>query len=408
MTNDERHNLRMLILDNEFPPLGGGTGVVNYQLMRELECIPGIQYDLVTSSRTPRTFEKEQWGEHGRIFKVPVDNHNIHHSTNRELLRYTWRGLICAYNLARKEPYDVCLAFSTVPAGAMALMLRLLTGLPYIVSLQGPDVPGFEQRYAGIYPLLTPLIKLVWAYSAGVTAISEEHRKLALRSMPQCAIEIIPNGVDAGLFVPATPEQGPATTSFTVLCVGRLIERKGQHHLLEAMHILNTRGYTGKICVVLVGTGDMETQLREQCGRLGLNGTVEFAGFKERSEMPHFYQQANIFVLPSFNEGMSIALLEAMSAGLPVIVTDTGGTAELLHGNGKIIPWASPLALADAIEFFLCQPKLCKVMGQMSREIATSFGWSAFATRYLQLCNKVIGDRLDDTHAPVTRQEDLA
>jgi hypothetical protein len=85
--------LRILMLNNEYPPLGGGTGVVNYHLLKELSAYSNIWVDLVTSSRNRSTHETEQFSERITIYKVPVNNRNIHHSSNRELLSYTRRGL---------------------------------------------------------------------------------------------------------------------------------------------------------------------------------------------------------------------------------------------------------------------------------------------------------------------------
>ncbi len=138
--------MRILMLDNEFPPLGGGTGVINYHVLKEFGGCPDVFVDLVTSSRSAHEFETEQFAERITIYKVPVDNHNIHHSSNRELLRYAWRGLEFSRKLIQQRAYTASLAFAGVPAGAISYMLKLLYGLPYLVSLQGPDVPGFEAR----------------------------------------------------------------------------------------------------------------------------------------------------------------------------------------------------------------------------------------------------------------------
>ena len=146
------------MFDNEFPPLGGGTGVVNLHLLEEMALRPDVTVDLVTSSRTRARYETEPFADRITIYKVPVDNRNIHHATNRELLRYGWRGLRLARQLASQHHYDVSFAFAGVPAGAISHLLRLTHGLPYVLSLQGPDVPGFEARYNYLYPLLTPLI----------------------------------------------------------------------------------------------------------------------------------------------------------------------------------------------------------------------------------------------------------
>jgi phosphatidylinositol alpha-1,6-mannosyltransferase len=388
--------LRILILDNEFPPLGGGTGVINYHVMTELDRCEHVQVDLVTSSRTKDQYEVEQFGTRARVFKVPVDSKNIHHSSNVELLRYTFRGLRQAYHLIHQQPYDLCWAYATVPAGFIALALRSWTGLPYILITQGPDIPWYERRYYPLYPILLPMIKLIWHYAAIVTAQSEASKELILKTSPRLPIEVIHNGVEIERFLPA-PEilnQRGRRQPLTFACVGRLIERKGQQHLLQAADLLNRRGSSGRFRILLVGGGDNEEQLRHICERLNLQDVVTFAGVVPRDEMPQRYAEADVFVLPSYNEGMSVALLEALASGLPAVVTETGGTAELVKDNGFIVPWADPVALADALEEFLRKPRLCREMGQKSSQVAENFSWKATAQAYLDLSHSCLVDHL--------------
>ncbi len=372
------------MFDNEFPPLGGGTGVVNFHLLEEMARRSDVIVDLVTSSRSRTRHETERFAERITIYKVPVDNQNIHHATNRELLRYSWRGLRQAGRLLSQHRYDVSFAFAGVPAGAISLVLRLTHGLPYVLSLQGPDVPWFEARYHSLYPVLTPLIKWIWRRAGAVTAISAEQAALAHRTMPELELLTIPNGVDTRAFVPAG--KVPAR-SFTIICVARLIERKGQHHLLEAFARLRATS-AEPLALIFVGTGDAEPQLRELAGSLKVMDAVTFKGFVPREEMPRMYHDADLFVLPSQHEGMSIALLEAMASALPVVVTDTGGTAELVTqgANGEIVPWADVPELTAALLRVLNDPDRRKRMGQEGRTRAQQFGWAALATRYLDLC----------------------
>jgi len=391
--------MRILILDNEFPPLGGGTGVVNYYLMKEFDS-QGIECDLVTSSRTKNTYEIETFGKRCRIFKVPVNNKNIHHSSNIELIRYSFKGFWQAYKLYRQQKYQVCLAFAGVPAGAIALAMKKLVNLPYIVSLQGPDVPCFEQRYARLYPFLLPLIKSVWVNAEYVTATSQEHKNLSLRTIPWLPIEVIPNGVHNNNKVGRPRKE--AGDPLVVVCVGRLIQRKGQHHLINAIDLFRKRSQAGEIRAYLIGTGDMEDKLHRQCKELGLDEVVNFTGFLSRETIADYYQNADVFVLPSFNEGMSIALLEAMSHGLPVIVTDTGGTGELVKGNGFVVPWSDSVAIADALAVYHDQPSIAQKHGKQSREIAMKYGWASAANAYLKLCSQVISNQVNvDDHEHV-------
>ena len=113
------------MFDNEFPPLGGGTGVVNYYLLQEMARSQDVTVDLVTSSRSGTAYETERFADRITIYKVPVDNRNIHHASNLELLRYSWRGLRLARRLLTQHRYDVSFAFAGVPAGALSYCLVL-------------------------------------------------------------------------------------------------------------------------------------------------------------------------------------------------------------------------------------------------------------------------------------------
>ncbi len=376
------------MLDNEYPPLGGGTGVVNEHLLIEMASYPDITVDLVTSSRTATEYETHRMSERITMYKVPVDNRNIHHSTNVELLRYSWRGLRFARKLLSREVYQLSFAFAGVPAGVMSYALKLSHGLPYIVSLQGPDVPGFEARYNYLYPALKPLLRIIWKNAAFVTAISREHRDLALRALPSLTIPIVYNGVDTAQFHPAdTPR---ACDTLTLLCVGRLIERKGQHHLLRAFGRLRALQQQPPR-LILAGTGDAHASLQKLAQDLGITDAVDFLGFVPREQMAALYRQTDIFVLPSQNEGMSIALLEAMASGLPVVVTQTGGTSELVSDaiNGRVVQWADVDGLTNALAPMVSDAGLRQRMGRTGRERAERFSWPEITREYLRLFEQV-------------------
>jgi len=378
--------MRILMLNNEFPPLGGGTGVVNQRILEEWAHREDVEVDLVTSSRTRDQYEYEELTASIRVHKVPVDNKNIHHSSNRELLTYTWRAWRHARRLAKRAGYDVCLAWAGVPAGGVAMWLKWEFALPYVVALQGPDVPGFEQRYRWVYSALTPFIRLVWRQASGLTACSEQHRDLAQETEPDLPIEAIPNGVDMSLFYPDSTIHRE-NEAVRLICCGRLIKRKGQQYLIPAVAELKKRGLAVEL--LIVGTGDNEPALRRQVEESGLEDIVRFTGFVEWDNVPQLYQTSDIFVLPSYNEGMSIALLEAMATGLPVVVTDTGGTRELVNGNGIVVPWADVGQLAQALSHLVASPHLREHMSRLGRQIVLPYGWEKVARRYLDTCRRI-------------------
>jgi glycosyltransferase involved in cell wall biosynthesis len=170
-----------------------------------------------------------------------------------------------------------------------------------------------------------------------------------------------------------------------VICVARLIERKGQHHLIEAVKRLADDGVDLRLS--LVGTGDSQDEYVALTRSLGIEDRVRFAGYVPRDAIAAQFAAAHVFALPSYNEGMSVAVLEAMAAGLPVVVTRTGGTEELVQEgvNGLTHDWADVGALAAHLRRLAADRGLARRMGAESRVRAMQFSWDRIAGRFLEL-----------------------
>jgi phosphatidyl-myo-inositol dimannoside synthase len=374
--------MRVLMLDNEFPPLGGGMGTVNRALLERYASNRELEIDLITSALGAR-WECEQFADRITILKVPVWNRNIHHSTSRELLMYAMEALTQSIKRHRAQPYDFCFAWSTVPAGAVALALYRLVTLPYAVWVSGPDIPGFERRYRAVYPFLSPIIRRVWRKANYVVAKCAGEIEMIHALDSTVNVRFVPNGVDLDVFQPgpAIPDDGP----LHVVCVARLIDRKGQHQLIKAVKRLTDSGRD--VVLSLIGTGDLQRDYEDQARRLGIEDRVRFVGYVPREEINTYYNTAHVFALPSYNEGMSLAALEAMAAGLPLVVTRTGGTAELVEEgvNGYSFNWADIDALTNHLRMFAKDRALARQMGLASRARALSFSWDTIALQFLAL-----------------------
>ncbi len=370
------------MLDNEFPPLGGGMGTANEALLRRYAYKPELEIDLITSALGRRN-QVEQFAENIRIFKVPVWNRNIHHSTGRELLTYAALALPQALKLHRACHYDFCFAWSAVPAGGVALALRRLVSLPYMVWVSGPDIPGFEQRYRRLYPLLIPVLRSIWRRATPLVAKCAEEIDMIHAVDRGVDVMLVPNGVDLAAFQPGPPipDEGP----LQVICVARLIERKGQHYLIEAVKRLSGLGIDVRLS--LVGEGDSQLEYETLARKLGVERQVRFVGYVPRERIPACFASAHVFVLPSYSEGMSIAALEAMAAGLPVVLTRTGGTDDLVAEgvNGFTFDWADIDALVANLRHLATDRALARRMGAASRARALNFSWDMIADRYLDL-----------------------
>jgi len=316
------------MLNNEFPPLGGGTGTVNLEILRKFKDKKDFSIDLITSGNS---FDAKitQFSDNIRIIKVAVNSKNIHHASNFELIKYTFKATFKAIKLQQKEKYNLSFAWSTVPAGFVSFVLKILFGLQYIVRVGGPDIPGFEERYKTIYKIISPIIKLIWKKSKLLVTKCETEYEMIKAINKNLKIETIYNGIDIDKYY---PKKKKIELPLNIICSARLIKRKGQDILIKAVAKLKEEDIIYN--VNLIGYGDETSEYQNLTKKLDIEKQILFSGYIEREKMLKEYQKADIFVLPSYNEGMSNALLEAMACGLPVIVTNVGGTKELVE-EGK-------------------------------------------------------------------------
>ncbi len=376
--------MRVLILNYEYPPLGGGAANALFHIVREFGASGFPEIDVVTSA-ADGIMAKEKPAANVTIHKLPVQKDQIHYWTQREIIDYSRRANKYIKQLLDQQEYSLTHAFFALPCGYIARRYR--RRLPYIVSLRGSDVPGFNRRLATMEPVLKPIFKRVLRDAAAVQANSSGLRDLAIRTSRSAEIEIIYNGVDCEQFQPAV-RPGPQQP-IHLISVCRLIERKGVGDLIEALPLIKEA--LGGVKLTVVGEGDLEAELKEQAGRLGLAGEIDWLGFVEHDRLPELYQQADIFVLPSHYEGMSNSLLEAMAAGLAVVVTDTGGTRELFRENGMIVAPGQPKSIADAIIKLGRDSRGLLVSAARSRETAETFSWAEVARQYLEVYERVVG-----------------
>ena len=366
--------LRILMLNYEFPPLGGGAANATFYLLKEFSRHSNLEIHLVTSS--VHKAGTKQFSPNIFIHFLDIGKKsNLHYQNSRDLLVFSFKALMFSRKFIRQNQVDQVHAFFGIPCGFLAMFL----GKPYIVSLRGSDVPGYSARFALADRLVfSRLSRIIWKKADQVVANSQGLKDLALRSSPKQDIVVIPNGVDAKSF--ETLQEFMRNGKLNLLFVGRLIPRKGLNYLLEAMQGLKSVGLT------VVGGGPMRAEMEKAASGMD----VHFTGPMPHEDLKSFYSKHDVFVLPSLNEGMSNTVLEAMAAGLPLIVTDTGGTRELVKGNGFVVPGADQQAIRDSILKFINDPGLLKTMGGKSRNLALGMSWDRIAGMYAQVFRQVL------------------
>lgn len=372
--------MKILMVNYEFPPIGGGAGQAHQNLLREYAKMEGLEVDVLTSG-LGQGLQREEVAENITIYKVGIRKKNLHYWRKSEVLIWLYKARREYDTLIQNNQYDLVHAFFGFPSGWLCYRSR--KELPYIISLRGSDVPGYNERLGLDYFLLAGLFRRIWRGASFIVANSRGLQELARQFMPDLHIQVIPNGIDTNIFYPA--ENFELTKPLKILTVGRLIRRKRIDLLIEAVAKLNQSGLEAEFTIA--GDGNLMEELQTLAQTLGIPEKIYFLCNVPPEKMPEVYRNHHLFVMASLHEGMSNAMLEAMASGLPIITSSCEGVEELIDENGIIIRPTTKEAFAEAIGK-LAQDKNARVkMAAAACQKAEIFTWKAAAAQYLQTYN---------------------
>lgn len=384
--------VKILFLNYEYPPLGGGAANATKNIMQEMTFFNDVEIDIITSSLDEKYYF-EKIGKNIRLHRLPIgkNNKNFTYQSKKDLIIYFIKAYFFSRKLHKEKKFDLSHSFFAVPCGLISLLLKLEFNLPYIISMRGSDVPGYSQRFKGLYLIIKPIIVYIWKKASIVVANSNGLKELALKSNPNQKIEIIYNGINIKIFKPVKRDEN---NNIEMICASRLSKRKGFIYVIEAINILKDK-YANIHLTIAGGEGDAEKDLKNKVSELSLEKFVTFTGHYVFEEASLMYQKADIFVFPSFNEGMSNNMLEAMASGLPIIMTPTGGAEELIKDgkNGFIVNFADSYDIAKKIEKLILDKKLLSEMKKNSRAVAENMNWEKIAKEYFLLYEKILNKK---------------
>ncbi len=376
--------LKILMLNYEFPPIGGGAALAHQAILHEFTRYPDLDIDVLTCAPQPGLF-REQLAPHIRIHKIGIRKKDLHHWTRPEVLIWLYKAR-CYLKQLLPNNYDLAHAFFAFPTGWLCYTQRKL--LPYILSLRGSDVPGHNDRLGLDYKLLAGLFRNIWSHAARIIAVSGGLRDEALRFMPNLRIDVIPNGIDAQQFHPLEKTTPAMREKTRLLFVGRLAGVKRMELILETLAILRRRGRPVEMNIV--GQGCRLEHLKKMAAELHVSEHVRFHGRIPRDNMPEIYRQNDLFFIASRHEGMNNAMLEAMASGLPIVAAGFEGVEELIDDNGIIVPEPEPNPFAAAVEKLILNDSLRESMAAAARQKALNFSWAAVAEQYVKCYREII------------------
>jgi glycosyltransferase involved in cell wall biosynthesis len=280
---------------------------------------------------------------------------------------------------------EVVHAHVSLPAGLAGALIKRLSGTPLVIT---EHTSPFSLLMRNPLAALTTRTALRTADKRIAVSKALRGEMLAYPQL-RMPIDVIPNVVDAGAFSAPRRKRDPGQP-YCLLFVGEMeTRRKGIEYLLKALAILKERG--GDVLLTLVGEGRNRAEYESLASRLGVADVCHFHGMAPHGEIARFMSEADVFVLPSLAETFGVVLVEAMSAGLPVVTTRCGGPEELVTPDlGVLIGPGDAEALAGGIMDVLS--RLDEFSEEHLRRVADArYGQASVVGRLVTVYREMVG-----------------
>lgn len=291
-----------------------------------------------------------------------------------KLIRFLWSPMQFLWQIIQQKPHIVHLNTSMEPKSywrdIVYLFIARIMRKKVVYQVHGGALP--QVFFRGNW-FLTNLLKLVLR-STDVVVLLAQRELLAYRNfIPDHHLEIIPNAIEMGADAQWKKEPTRQDKPLQLVYVGRLAKSKGIFEIIEALRIVCNKGINTQL--VIAGSGPEEVSLRACVEDLGLNNRVHFAGTIFGEEKKRIWEQADLFVFPTYHEGLPYTLLESMAARTPPVVSPVGAIPDVMQDGiqGVFVPSKNPEELAAVIERLDNDRALICRMGEASRQRVESY-----------------------------------
>ena len=369
--------MRILLVNYEYPPLGGGGGVLTHTLAVEL----AKRHSVTVLTTRGAGLPAESFDQGVHVVRVSVLG-------RRDLERASMASLLTFVPAARRDgaklvggaQFDVVHSFFAVPSGAVGAALARRATAPHVLTVIGADIFDPSRVSPDRFPPLGAAVRRVVRGADGVTAISRDIARRAEQLTGRAGITVIPCAVEApGLPARDRTSLGWADGDVVVLTIARLVARKGLETLVRAV------GRAGRpLRLEVVGDGPERPRL-EALALAEAPGRVAFAGALDGSEKARRLASADVFALVSAHEGFGLVYLEAMLAGLPVLAGTVGGQTDLLDDerNALLVPPGDADAAEAALRRLADDARLRARLAEAARTTAAAYTPERMAADYL-------------------------
>lgn len=375
--------MRVLILNYEFPPLGGGAGRVALSQAQILAKKHEVVVLTAGFDNLP-DFEEMDGFE---VFRLKSRRRYCHKSNVFEMMSWLKYAKIFCNDYLVSNPIHLVIAHFSLPGGELAFRLSKKFNIPYFVISHGHDIPWFFPKQMWHFHLITYFrIRKICRNASKLIVLSEILKQNAIQFLGdkyQNIVHVIPNATKEDEF-PLIIDRD--RSELKILFIGRLVEQKNPLLLIKALKELKNKGIL--FSCNIIGDGPLYSVLQKNIRDFELENQIQLRGWLEKKEIVEAMKQAHLFVLPSRIEAMSVAILEALFSGLFVITTPEADSFKLI--NADIGAYFENNNVADLLKTildfhqqFILNEKLFPI--ESYHKIRHEFGMMNFEKRLTQI-----------------------
>jgi glycosyltransferase involved in cell wall biosynthesis len=371
----ETNKTKLLVLNYEFPPLGGGASPVSYEIATRMAATGKFDIDVVTMGFRDIP-DYEELSPNIRVHRVKSWRSKKEICYPWEQATYLIAGFFKARSLIKKNKYAACHTHFIIPTGALAFVLKKLYKLDYIITSHGSDIPGYNSdRFKLLHKILKVPTRIILNTAKQACSGSQYLADLGNKNLnPTKPYRVIREGFDETKFAPQKKEK-------MIFGSGRLLERKGFQNIIKAVSDKDI-GYE----VHIAGDGPMMDELKRLAStsktKIVLHGWIDRNG----QDFKNLLERAAIFCLPSAKENSSVSLFEGMSAGCAMITTNISGCPESVGNSGLLVRPNDYLDLKEKIDTLISDDKLIETLQNNARKrIVEVYDWNKTVSQYSEL-----------------------
>ncbi len=349
--------MNILVLNYEYPPLGGGGGAVCRELSEEMarmgHCVT------VVTMWYPGLPEKENAGG-VEIYRLKCFRKRQYACQPREQYSYIISAKRFLRQYLKSHPIDVCHVHFVIPTGPVALWAKRRFGIPYVVTAHGSDVEGHNRKpwIRAAHIVLRPFWKKIVHDAYAVVAPSPYLLHLMNQHGRIANSTVIPNGLNLEKF-----RSNPADKEDRILLMGRMQKSKNFHTVLTAVSMVPEEEW-GSWQVDILGDGPCRHMLERQAITLRTADRLNFYGWvdHEKDEQIRYLKRASVYISASLFENCPMGVLEAIASGCHPLLSDIEGHRQLLGKSEEyfFFPAEDAQALAETLEEILKKKQMGK------------------------------------------------